>query len=59
LNRNGDPVLVETPSGQLAPAYTFDPAHVLKGCDLMGRYLGVFKDNVKHQLTDENPGPSG
>jgi phage terminase small subunit len=57
LNRNGDPVLVETPSGKLVPAYVFDPANVLKGCELIGKHLGMFKDNVKHQFTDENGDP--
>lgn len=44
LNRKGDPVMVETEDGTLSPAYTFDPDAVLKGCDLLGKHLNLWKD---------------
>ena len=42
LDRRGEPVLVETPTGDLAPAYTFNAAGVLKGAELLGKHLGMF-----------------
>ena len=36
LDREGNPVLVETPSGDITPAFTFEPNAVLKGCELLG-----------------------
>ena len=47
LDRRGEAVLVETPSGDLAPAYTFNAMGVFKGAELLGKHLGMFneKDN--------------
>lgn len=53
LDKNGDPVMVETPDGTKAPAYKFDPANVLKGCELLGRYFKLFVDRVEQSTTDE------
>ena len=44
LNRMGEPVMVETPNGEVVPAYTFDASNVLKGCELLGRHLVLWKD---------------
>jgi hypothetical protein len=55
LDRKGEPVLVETPSGDLAPAYTFDARAVLKGAELMGRHLKMFTD--KQELTGKDGAP--
>lgn len=41
-NSAGKPVMVETPDGDLAPAYVFDAPNVLRGLDLLGRHLGMF-----------------
>lgn len=41
-DRKGNPVLVETSSGGIAPAYTFDSNGVLRGCELLGKHLGMF-----------------
>ena len=43
--QNGDPVLIETPNGDIAPAYKFDAGAVLKGAELLGRHLAMFTDN--------------
>ena len=66
LNRMGEPVMVETPNGEVAPAYTFDASNVLKGCELLGRHLVLWKDvgskdnplhvNPIQQLLDEVDG---
>ena len=42
LDRKGDPVMVETPTGELAAAYTFNAMAVLKGAELAGKHLGMF-----------------
>ncbi len=42
--QNGDPVLIETPNGDIAPAYKFDAGAVLKGAELLGRHLAMFTD---------------
>lgn len=54
-DRSGKPVMVETPSGELAPVYAFDAKNVLKGFELLGRHLKLFTD--KTELTGANGGP--
>jgi len=44
LDRRGEAVLVETPSGDLAPAYTFNAMGVFKGAELLGKHLGMFNE---------------
>lgn len=46
LDRRGDPVMVETAEGEMAPAYTFNAMGVLKGAELLGKHLGMFKDGA-------------
>jgi phage terminase small subunit len=53
--KNGDPVMVETPEGQLRPAYTFDAGAVLKGAELLGKHLKLFTE--KTELTGAGGGP--
>ncbi len=54
--QNGDPVMVETPGGDMVPAYKFDSAAVLKGAELLGRHLALFTDkavvDVNHGIQD-------
>lgn len=42
-DRNGNSVLVETPTGDLAPAYTFNAVGVFKGAEMLGKHLGMFQ----------------
>ena len=45
-DKSGNPVMVELPTGEVAPAYAFDAAAILKGADLLGKHVGLFeKDN--------------
>ena len=57
LDRQGNPVMVETPDGTLAPAFIFDAKNVLKGCELLGKHVGLFTEKVKHQFTNEKGEP--
>ena len=38
--------MVETPGGDLAPAYKFEANAVLKGAELLGRHLAMFTDKA-------------
>lgn len=55
LDKRGEPVLVETPTGELAPAYTFQAAPANRSLELLGKHLGMFPDKVEH--TGANGGP--
>ena len=53
FDQNGDPVLIRTPTGDKAAAYTFDAKSVLRGCELLGKHLGLFeKDNRQRNPVD-------
>lgn len=47
VDRRGEPVMVETPDGGEARAYTFNAAGVLKGAELLGKHLALFTDKVE------------
>lgn len=53
--KNGDRVMVETPTGEIAPAWTFNAAGVLKGAELLGKHLAMFTDKTEltHILSDK------
>ncbi len=42
--QNGEPVMIDTPDGEIAKAYKFDAGAVLKGAELLGRHLAMFTD---------------
>ncbi|WP_252361411.1 hypothetical protein [Pseudomonas asiatica] len=44
LDRSGEQILVETPTGELAPAFEFDAKNVLKGLELLGKHLNLFAE---------------
>ncbi len=48
LDRKGDQIYVETPDGEVVPAFQFDSKGVLKGCELLGKHLKLFTDKVEH-----------
>lgn len=54
-DKKGDAVLTVTADGQLAKAFTFDSKGVLKGCELLGRNLALWKDRVEHTGADGGP----
>jgi phage terminase small subunit len=53
LDRSGAPVLVDTPDGELAPAFGFDAKNVLKGFELLGKHLKLFSDKEHVDLDGE------
>lgn len=55
LDRKGERVLVETPSGDVVPAYTFDATAVLRGAELAGKHLGMFPNKYEHTGKDGGP----
>jgi len=55
LDRRGEPVYVETPTGELAPAYTFQAAPANRSLELIGKHLGLFPDKVEHTGKDGGP----
>ena len=48
-----DNCLTQTEDGELAQAFMFKEQGALKGLELLGKHLGMFKDNVVHS------GPNG
>ena len=55
LDSKGNHIMVETPSGEKSPAYTFDANAVLKGAELLGKHLKLFTDKVEHGGDKDNP----
>lgn len=49
-DRNGKPVFVKTQSGEEKTAFVFDAKSVLRGCELIGKHLGMFNEklNIEH-----------
>ena len=48
IDKAGNPVMVQTEDGELAPAYTFDAANVLRGAELLGKNLKLWTDKTEH-----------
>lgn len=46
-DRKGDRVMVETPDGEEAPAFTFNAAGANGALGLLGKHLGMFKDRME------------
>lgn len=58
VDRKGQPVYVQTPNGETAPAYSFDAQAVLKGAELLGKNLKLFTDKVDHTSSDGSMTPT-
>lgn len=55
IDRKGEQVYCATPNGDLLPAYVFDSKGVLKGCELLGKHIGMFKERIEHTGKDGGP----
>jgi phage terminase small subunit len=44
LDMFGQPVMIESPDGDIVPAYTFMPKEVLKGCELLAKHQNLLTD---------------
>lgn len=53
LDRAGAQIFVETPEGEMAPAFGFDAKNVLKGFELLGKHLKLFSDKDYIDLDGE------
>ncbi len=52
-DQKGEQVMIPTPDGEMVPAYVFDAKNVLRGCELLGKHLGIFeKDNKQRNPAD-------
>ena len=57
LDKAGNPVMVETKDGEMAPAYTFDPSNTIRGLELLGKHIGMWPN--RKELTGLNGAPIG
>ena len=48
LDKKGRPIYVDTPSGELAPAFTFDSSGANRSVELIGRHFATFTDRILH-----------
>lgn len=48
VDRSGEPVMTETPDGEIAAAWRYDAANALKGYELLGKHLKLFTDKTEH-----------
>ena len=46
--KSGERVMCETEDGEMVPAFTFQANAALKGCELLGKHLGMFTERVEH-----------
>ena len=51
--QSGDPVMTNTPDGEIARAYKFNAGGVLRGAELLGRHLKIW--DVKPGSDEDNP----
>jgi len=54
IDSSGKPVMVTTPDGETAAAYTFNAMAAMRGAELAGKHLGMFQEAQKtdtEQLT--------
>ena len=50
-----DNCLIQTEDGELAQAFMFKEQGALKGLELLGKHLGMFKDKIEHSGDPNNP----
>jgi phage terminase small subunit len=55
VDRKGEQVLVETPAGELVPAFMFDSKGVMKGMELLAKYHKMLTDKIEATGKDGEP----
>jgi hypothetical protein len=50
-DRKGNPLVIETPHGQLATVYTFQPRAAARALELLGKHMGLFTDRLEARVT--------
>ena len=55
LDSKGEQVYVDTPDGELAPAYTFQATGANRALELIGKHVGAFTERVEHTGKDGAP----
>lgn len=51
VTKAGKPVMVTTPSGELAAAYVFDATGATRALDLLGKHIGLFEKDNKQRAS--------
>ena len=51
LDKEGNQIFVETPNGDVVPAYTFQAMGASKALELIGKHLGIFEQDNKQKST--------
>jgi len=54
LDRKGNQIYVNTPDGEVAPAYVYDAKNALKGYELLGKHLKLFTEKVDANVNNGN-----
>jgi len=49
LDKEGNQIYVETPNGDVVPAYTFQAMGASKALELIGKHLGIFEQDNKQK----------
>ena len=53
LDKAGEPVMIQTADGSVAPMYKFEPMAVLKGCELLGKHLKLFVERLEMKHVED------
>lgn len=54
LDKKGNPVMVETPTGETVPAFVFNSMGANRSLELLGKHIGMFGDKVKIEHSYED-----